>query len=490
MKTHFSIFLFLIFSSITNHNLVANNIRVSNVTITDLNPGDKYAMVYFDLSWDNSWRTSSITSNWDAAWVFVKYRKVGEPTWNHAILNRTDGTGSGDGHIEPANCNIASSNDTGVGGAHGVFIHADADRAQGTVNYTGIKLRWNYGANGLADNQQVEISVMAIEMVYIPQGAFYVGSGGTEANAFYKYPTTTNPYQITSEAAINVGATTDYLYYAVGGGDQAGPIPAAFPKGYNAFYCMKYEITQDQYVAFLNKLTTTQASTENRGKVTKVLPENKNRNGISESSGIFSTTNPYVACNFLSAKDVAAYLDWAALRPMTELEFEKAARGPNTPIANEYAWGTATYTTATGVSTPGLSNEIPANSTANSNINTDSNGPMRVGCFGQGINTRTAVGAGYYGVMELSGNVHEKAVTAGSVDGRAFTGTHGNGVLDIDGKADATSWSLNVANGSCYRGGSYSQSLEHARISDRFSALIPATSTGSNAGGRGVRTAP
>lgn len=99
MKTHFSIFLFLILSSITNHNLVANNIRVSNVTITDLNPGDKYAMVYFDLSWDNSWLTSSITSNWDAAWVFVKYRKVNETTWNHAILNRTDGTGSGDGHV-------------------------------------------------------------------------------------------------------------------------------------------------------------------------------------------------------------------------------------------------------------------------------------------------------------------------------------------------------------------------------------------------------
>jgi formylglycine-generating enzyme required for sulfatase activity len=42
--------------------------------------------------------------------------------------------------------------------------------------------------------------------------------------------------------------------------------------------------------------------------------------------------------NILSWFDVAAYLDWAALRPMTELEFEKVCRGPENRIAGEYAW--------------------------------------------------------------------------------------------------------------------------------------------------------
>ena len=32
------------------------------------------------------------------------------------------------------------------------------------------------------------------------------------------------------------------------------------------------------------------------------------------------------ACNFLNWNDLAAYLQWAALRPMTELEFEKICR--------------------------------------------------------------------------------------------------------------------------------------------------------------------
>ncbi len=488
MKTHFSIFLFLIL--ITNHNLVANNIRVSNVTITDLNPDGNYAMVYFDLSWDNSWRTSSITSNWDAAWVFVKYRKVNETTWNHAILNRTDGTGSGDGHVEPANCNIASSNDTGTGGAHGVFIHADADKAQGTANYTGIKLRWNYGANGLADNEQVEISVMAIEMVYITQGSFYVGSGGGETKTFYKHPNLTGSnsiYQITSEGAIDVGTVEGNLCYTITtGGDQAGPIPATFPKGYNAYYCMKYEITQDQYVAFLNKLTIANAT----ARAGFLQPHYRNTITKNITTNTYSTTNPYIPCNYLSAVEVAAYLDWAALRPMTELEFEKAARGPSTPVANEYAWGTTSYTTAAGISNPGLSNEIPVNSTTNSNIDIDLNGPMRVGCFGQGINTRVAVGAGYYGVMELSGNVHEVTVAVGSSIGRAYTGTHGNGALDVEGKADASNWPLNTNNGSSNRGGSFSSHPTNARISDRTSALTSALSNSATTGGRGVRTAP
>ena len=52
------------------------------------------------------------------------------------------------------------------------------------------------------------------------------------------------------------------------------------------------------------------------------------------------TDGQNLPCNFLSWMDLAAYLDWAALRPMTELEFEKICRGPNPPIAGEYVWGT------------------------------------------------------------------------------------------------------------------------------------------------------
>lgn len=38
------------------------------------NTTDDYTLMQFDLSWENSWRTSPAPNNWDTAWVFVKYR--------------------------------------------------------------------------------------------------------------------------------------------------------------------------------------------------------------------------------------------------------------------------------------------------------------------------------------------------------------------------------------------------------------------------------
>ncbi|MFZ1558435.1 MAG: hypothetical protein WAT37_00850, partial [Saprospiraceae bacterium] len=205
---HFSNILALCLATIAAH---ANNITISNVSIMGQNNSQKFKLVQFDITWDNSWRVDYGPNNWDAAWVFVKYRRKSDNTWHHATLHYVDGTGSGDGHTEPANCNISSSNDTGSGGAHGVFIHR-TDLGQGTVTYTGARLRWNYGVDGLGDVDNVELSVMGIEMVYVPQGSFYIGSGGIEFGAFYTHPTISNPYQITSEAAITVGTTAGNLY--------------------------------------------------------------------------------------------------------------------------------------------------------------------------------------------------------------------------------------------------------------------------------------
>ena len=44
-------------------------------------------------------------------------------------------------------------------------------------------------------------------------------------------------------------------------------------------------------------------------------------------------------CNYLSWDDAMAYADWAALRPMTELEFTKACRGDKEPAFHERPWG-------------------------------------------------------------------------------------------------------------------------------------------------------
>ena len=49
----------------------------------------------FDIAWEDSWRASwkegdTEWTNWDAAWIFVKYRKQGAPGWSHATLSVND----------------------------------------------------------------------------------------------------------------------------------------------------------------------------------------------------------------------------------------------------------------------------------------------------------------------------------------------------------------------------------------------------------------
>ena len=72
--------LALLLILLINHATLANNLSVSNVSLTGLNTGSQYIMVKCDISWDNSWRTSSAPNNWDAAWVFVKFRVSGNYT--------------------------------------------------------------------------------------------------------------------------------------------------------------------------------------------------------------------------------------------------------------------------------------------------------------------------------------------------------------------------------------------------------------------------
>ncbi len=494
--------LLLFAGSVAANNINVSNIRVTgqNTTAGENNPAN-YTLVQFDLSWENSWRTSSAPNNWDAAWVFVKYR-VGSGDWQHAWLNNTghsSGTGTSAtidaGLLTPGTAFHATTNP-----ALGVFIYRSAD-GTGNFSITGAQLRWNYGANGVADNATVDVKVFAIEMVYVPAGNFYVGSGGTETSAFYMYPTTTNPYQITGEGAITVGTTDGNLYYpsSTYGGDQSGPIPANFPKGYAAFYCQKYEISQQQYVDFLNTLTSAQASTRYPNATT-------NRHAITVSGGVYSTTNPYVACNFLSWMDGAAYSDWAGLRPMTELEFEKACRGLETPVANEYAWGTATVAgNAYTLENDNATNEgIASNySTSTGNASYDItdgsiDGPLRVGIFAANADNqgRITAGASYYGIMELSGNLWERAVTVGNATGRDFTGLHGNGALSTNGHANETAWpgltsgEVTGATGSGFRGGSWYDTASSMRVSDRANAAVTHSGRHRTYGFRAVRVAP
>jgi formylglycine-generating enzyme required for sulfatase activity len=239
---------------------------------------------------------------------------------------------------------------------------------------------------------------------------------------------------------------------------------------------MKYEISQGQYADFLNTLTPMQNKNrfeDNKGKF---------RNTIGGSAGSRSAGTKDRACNYLSVTDGMAYADWAGLRPMTELEFEKACRGPLNYVAGEYAWGNENivskpYTLKNeGQTDEAVATNYAAAPKGNAAYRRSQHlirGPLRGGIFATAISTRTEAGATYYGIMEMSGNLWEKPVTLANPAGRRFKGTHGDGALTKDGFADISNWpgyagskNSGVA-GAGSRGGSWYTNATHLRISGR-----------------------
>ncbi len=476
--------------------LGANNIQVSNTTLNGQSTADGYTQVQFDLSWENSWRD---TRNWDAAWVFVKYSVNNGGSWKHAFLNNTGHTAPSGSTISTGLLDPSSSYEAGSNPGIGVFVYR-SEEGSGDFILSGIKLRWNYSENGVNDDAEVLVRVFAVEMCYVPGGSFYLGSGGNEPGTFYQYPTTSDVYQVNTAGPLSVGSTSGDLYYSSSYGTPAD-IPSTYPDGYGGFYCMKYEMSQGQYADFLSTLSMTQAG--NR----YYTVTGSYRYAITGIQGEYSSGNEHVACNYLSWMDACAYADWSGLRPMTELEYEKACRGTTDQVAGEYAWGTA-YVTGTAYTLENEGDSIEGISTGYNTSGKEGNcvdkdtytaGPLRVGIFAANASNadRVTSGSSYYGIMELSGNVVEQVVTVGNSTGLSFTGSHGDGTLLSTGYATNSDWpgyssgnGVTGATGSGYRGGSLNSSSTNARVSDRTLAVTPGDARYYYSGFRAVRTAP
>ena len=467
----------------------ANNIQVTNLCIADHKVAEETFLITFDVAWENSWRITEGPANWDAAWIFLKYRADGG-VWQHGKLSSA------------ASPNSSASVKLTADGV-GTFLYR-ATAGTGPVAFTGIEYEWEYGAAGVVDATEIEVKVIAVEMVYVPPGAFYLGSDGTSSYEFHRADLnlfSNSPYPVTSEAEIDFGGglgdlTSGSLLTEI---ESSGMIVADFPKGYAGFYCMKYETSQRQFIEFFNMLQEDWQVTmdpSNGGILTSELLAV--RNGFYwVGPGEAATHFPCLPAGSLSAGAMMAYLDWCGLRPMTELEYEKAARGTSSPVADEYAWGTDAiaelkYQVAEGgtpqewITNTGTSAQV---GNALYSANAPSLGPVRVGAFAAsgGSNTRSMAGASYYGVMELSGNLSEFTITVGNEAGRSYSGRHGDGALATNGVANVPNWPLGDT-GYGHRGGNFASTASTLRISNRSSArdnFYPSATIGF----RGVRTA-
>ena len=405
----------------------ANNIQITNVSVVPANN-----TVKFDISWENGWR-SSILNNWDAAWVFFKYKNAAG-NWTHLNLTNL-------GNVIPSG--FSSQIDVSLVGAK--LFRAGA--GNGTTTLTNVEL-------GIASSQAsglYDIKAFALEMVYIPSGAFFAGDNFS-TNSFPANEITGGPTNVLNDPITSTSISVTNLANGASYG----------------FYCMKYELSQGGYRDFLNSLNYTQ-------QIPHIVPApsavtgtyalyNTFRNSIkiktpgvasttpavfgcdADNDGVFdeTTDGEYIACNYLNWVDHAAYLDWAGLRPMSELEFEKMARGPLLPLPGEFVWGNSQiFNSIYTLSNANQASEIASNSStvlanANYNVtypNAPNTGPLRNGLFATALSNRITSGGSFYGVMELSGNLWERLVRIIFYNTKA--GFPGDGNLTVGGFSDA-----------------------------------------------------
>ncbi|MBM4020519.1 MAG: hypothetical protein FJ288_19740, partial [Planctomycetes bacterium] len=509
-------------------------------------PAAGQSSVTCDIAWDHSWRAAWEVApeqhggtgalkleSWDAAWVFVKFRKPGADGWLHATLS----TNAPD-HSAPAGAKLdIGLSDDGKRGV-GAFIYR-ATAGSGANDFKGVTLRWLHQADGVADPKAVEVKVLAVQMVYVPQCAFWAGDGSTTVLAGqFSAGDTADPFHIESEDAITLGGESKKnlgnrdglgMYRAedfTSGGTQT--LPARFPKGHAAFYCMRHETTEGEYVEFLNTVVL-----DRQGRLAPIeLIEGQPLTGIKiavpgkpAAAAVYASDRPHVACRGLIWSDLTAYAAWAGLRPMTELEYEKACRGPLRPVADEFAWGTAGVVGTAyrshkdvvrgdqdgyAVQNFGKPNERAVWQGDNGPDATRGNavwdgavrrvgksgtvaadaikGPVRGAIFATPDSGRVAAGASYWGILELGGNLWEPVVNVGRASGRRFAGTHG----DWPEPVGPEQWGMGFGR----RGGAVSawpgasDHLRTLRASDRQMAAhtSPATAggSGSRAGNRHV----
>jgi len=437
----------------------AQSVRIENATVA---PRDaRTATVRFDIAWDDSWRDDT---NHDAVWVFFKVQGEGAADWQHVrlaadrVLNPT-GYGQEKGGT-PLEFIVPDGDD----GFTGLFVRraAEGKGMLAATNVTAIvDLQVPDKVSGM------EIRAFGIEMVYVAEGPFSLGSGGTDVNGFYKYTDGNQhalPYRVTSAGAIPTGRQKDRLWARRDAQpEDGGEIPAAFPNGYGAFYCMKFRVSRNGYAGFMNTLTPKQADRHYHPRIVKRSGNAPNYTYVAhKKAGRFKN-----GALTLSWADGAAFAAWAGLRPMTELELEKAVRGPSKPKPDEVG---PSYWKVQGF----------------------------------------ASWAWHANKMEKQS---ERAVTVGNATGRKFKGTHGRGALtlpadwpqeDAVGAGMRASWwgfhrihhkelaRTRMSDSPIYHPKTEDGWLEmpRTRLSDRLNAALVDPERRPNHQWRGVRTAP
>lgn len=500
-------YIIIVFAILFTTKTWSNNLVMSTPVYDNTNK-----TISFTIAWDNSWKVSTGPSNWDGVWIFVKRQACSNTNiWASALLSTT----SSDHTTSIASGTNLLTVDA-VADGMGVFIRRTASGI-GSIGTHTITLALNSSLTtqpAITASATDNFKVFGTEMVYVPQGGFYLGDGrATNTSNFSGGNNASTALYIDANAQTNgLGSAANYTSNPIYG--CPGNLPATFPLGYNGFWCMKYELSMVAYTEFLNCLTYDQQAARLEkwgGRYPNVLGSNfcnaSNKGGLTVTTAgtyntvpaVFSYNTTYAnysPVSYLGWKDLTAYLDWSGLRPMTEFEYEKACRGTLNPVSNEYPWGNTTITQATGNNTAGSVSEKPGQSGEGLCLYNwdDANwAPYRSGYATTTSSTRTLASSTYYGILDIGGNLFEQVVGGAGYDYSTFTTLNGDGILGSNGHANTTGWpkSSGSNSGNYVKGGSFGNYGNTViQVSDRtyYAGTNINDGTIAHSGGRGVRT--
>lgn len=368
---------------------------------SDLQVGEvrviNHKQLSFSISWKHCWNLEAKESpnNHDAVYFFLKARHNNGEAKNLNIKAIS------------ANSNTVSVALKSIGGL--IRTESSSDTVINVSIQIDLELPLAAG--------EWEINAYALEMVQIKQGSFWIGDSLSNYTLGKK-----------DGGSLLIDGNAKVVYQK---GDSLPLIHNAVT-GFHFFYLMKQEISQGSFADFLNSLSEAEAELMKPSIIS--LPLNspqRNRCFITQKGkqfGVDANQNGSlnegndgvaIACNWLTNYQLLTYLCWAGLRPITELEFEKACRGPLRSKPKEFAWGTIYSTDA---------NELVLSNTnleTASEIGNDScgltnhaliagsryiEGPIRSGFGFTSKSDRVKAGAGFYGNADLSGNLWEQCL--------------------------------------------------------------------------------
>ncbi|MDD5210629.1 MAG: formylglycine-generating enzyme family protein [Elusimicrobiales bacterium] len=420
----------------------ANHLAVSGVNL--YGPTDSGLInIGFSLAENNvATGTSAGGGAYNTAdWVFVKFSTMAgaDGTWNHATLI---------GGSVGAGATLMAASD-----GKGVFLDHTAYSPYWTAGATVV---WDFGVDGV-DGKTAIVKVFSVSMVRVPSGSFVYNIGNIGGGTFNNL---SGPKTVTSGAGTNL---------------PSGAL-AGWPNGYGGFYIGRYEITQGQYADFLNTVSSSAAvvlysTYVEYGHNITYAPDNL-------YGARYAAADPDAAKNYLSISDAWKYMNWAGLRPLTEMEFEKAGRDINGDTRT-YPWGNTA---------PNLSVYRPANEDGTC-IRRYLNYSNAAGCrkvldvgrymSGDVYRTTAETGASPWGIADLAGNLWELTINCSW----ASVPLNGDGTLGLP-----ASWPVPGAATAGVRGGGFGDASSFERLSDRSYASWGYTVRNPTIGARVART--